>query len=270
VGLGILIPKEKVYDMAARSSFAGMWYGLLLSTAFTSFLLISGAASAYGLEGITVTRTGPSSVPAGGDVNVTIVVESSVNDIFSVTVEEQLTGSFVSSDGELVQQREPLYRPDFIRWEFLLLHGERKELQYVTKAQFPGDMIFIPTAVYLENWSDLGHSFTEPDYLEVSVLCNANGMCEADEGEDYITCPDDCTTGIGDDNCDLVEDGRCDPDCEAGYDPDCSTGAVIGGDLQGSIILIAVAAALLVIAAISAFLVIRRRKQNPLKHAPAT
>jgi hypothetical protein len=210
--------KQKRYHKFSLGHFGSVQeYTVVFACFFAVSLALAGTASA--LDAVSVTRTGPNSVSAGGDVNVTIVVESNVNQLYGVVVEEQFAGQYVSSDGELVQERDPLYRPDFIRWEFNLPPGWRKELHYVVSPYQPGIMIMIPTAVYLENAT--GEYYVEPDYLEVDVTCNGNGRCETEEGEDYLTCPGDCTTGIRDDNCDLMEDERCDPDCEAGYDPDC-------------------------------------------------
>ncbi|MBN2251731.1 MAG: hypothetical protein JW724_06635 [Candidatus Altiarchaeota archaeon] len=50
-----------------------------------------------------------------------------------------------------------------------------------------------------------------------------NGACE--EGESYLICPEDCTSGSADDYCDAMEDGVCDPDCERTVDPDCTCNA---------------------------------------------
>ncbi|MEM0330913.1 MAG: PGF-CTERM sorting domain-containing protein [Archaeoglobaceae archaeon] len=52
----------------------------------------------------------------------------------------------------------------------------------------------------------------------IKILCNANGVCE--KGESYANCPEDCETGIADDNCDGVKDDKVDPDCAPGFDPD--------------------------------------------------
>lgn len=258
---------QKHYDERGFSGRIGRTYDYTL--AFACFFAVSLvlAWTAAGLGDVTVTRAGPSSVSAGEDVNVTIVVESNVNQLYSVVVEEQFTGEYVSSDGVLVQERDPLYRPDFIRWEFNLPPGWRKELHYVVSPYQPGMMILIPTSVYLENAT--GNYYMESDYLEVDVQCNSNGRCETAEGEDYLTCPDDCTTGIRDENCDLLGDGRCDPDCEAGYDPDCGPSVPQAGGLD--YLWPALAAGAVVAFLFAAFLFFRAKgRQSSLKHAPAT
>ncbi len=53
------------------------------------------------------------------------------------------------------------------------------------------------------------------------VLCNVNGICEANEGENYLNCSQDCKSGSGDNHCDKIADGRCDPDCSRSEDQDC-------------------------------------------------
>ena len=66
--------------------------------------------------------------------------------------------------------------------------------------------------------------------VEVAELMNLNfnaSVCGDDfcaSGmENFMTCPQDCSSGEWDGYCDGVKDGRCDPDCveRGGYDPDC-------------------------------------------------
>jgi parallel beta-helix repeat protein len=77
----------------------------------------------------------------------------------------------------------------------------------------------------MTGYFDLGSSavyVSDRDYwtlpVTVTVMCNPNGTCDA--GENYVTCPEDCQTGILDDLCDMVADGFQDPDCAYGVDPD--------------------------------------------------
>jgi len=52
----------------------------------------------------------------------------------------------------------------------------------------------------------------------VKAECGS-GLC--DSGEDYKSCPDDCSSGGADGYCDGVKDGICDSDCERTGDEDC-------------------------------------------------
>ncbi len=44
-------------------------------------------------------------------------------------------------------------------------------------------------------------------------FCNNNGVCEANNKENLLSCPNDCESGTEDNYCDAVLDGKCDQDC---------------------------------------------------------
>jgi hypothetical protein len=52
-------------------------------------------------------------------------------------------------------------------------------------------------------------------------ICNKNKKCESGLGENYKTCPKDCSSGSGDGYCDGKPDGICDSDCNKEDDIDC-------------------------------------------------
>jgi len=54
------------------------------------------------------------------------------------------------------------------------------------------------------------------------VLCTINGVCS--EYENFVSCPQDCTSGSKDNYCDKEFDKRCDPDCAKDVDVDCLCG----------------------------------------------
>ena len=58
-------------------------------------------------------------------------------------------------------------------------------------------------------------------------LCNEDGTCQSERGENFISC-EDCPSGSDDDYCDAVFDYKCDLDCkEQGReekDTDCTCG----------------------------------------------
>jgi len=61
---------------------------------------------------------------------------------------------------------------------------------------------------------------------DVDCICNSDGSCEPDLGENYENCPTDCPSGSKDGLCDGIKDGICDPDCVElkEKDPDCQRG----------------------------------------------
>jgi len=65
------------------------------------------------------------------------------------------------------------------------------------------------------------------------IICNNNGEC--DDGENFLSCEQDCPLEEEDNYCLPVSEGVCDPDCIEGLDEDCSgTGSGNGSDLNGS------------------------------------
>ncbi len=92
-------------------------------------------------------------------------------------------------------------------------------------------------------------------------LCNNDGKCL--EGENFISCPQDCPLEETDGLCLAESDGICDPDCVEGLDPDCTeqtpetpeTGTKSGN--QNALLAIA---ALIALSALALFL--RKRKTN--------
>ncbi len=63
---------------------------------------------------------------------------------------------------------------------------------------------------------------------EVIDLCNEDGTCQPDRGENFLSCYQDCPSGSEDKLCDEAFDGKCDPDCKAQAreekDTDCTCG----------------------------------------------
>jgi len=64
------------------------------------------------------------------------------------------------------------------------------------------------------------------DVFEFAQLCG-DGICAANEN--FLTCPNDCRSGVKDSYCDKADDGVCDPDCTATTDSDCAKIAAMSG-----------------------------------------
>jgi len=60
----------------------------------------------------------------------------------------------------------------------------------------------------------------KPIYVKYLDFCNKNGVCE--DGENYISCKEDCPLDKNDGMCINEKDFVCDPDCLKGEDPDCN------------------------------------------------
>lgn len=66
----------------------------------------------------------------------------------------------------------------------------------------------------------------DPDCkIEFDADCKAvkcgDKICNFEQGENFLNCPQDCNSGSKDNYCDKVNDGICDPDCTKEEDSDC-------------------------------------------------
>jgi hypothetical protein len=61
---------------------------------------------------------------------------------------------------------------------------------------------------------------TSSTTTSTSIPCNRDAFCAAQFGENFRTCPEDCS-GASDGICDMQPEGLCDPDCGRGDDIDC-------------------------------------------------
>ncbi|MEA3254935.1 MAG: hypothetical protein U9Q22_03765 [Candidatus Altiarchaeota archaeon] len=75
-----------------------------------------------------------------------------------------------------------------------------------------------------DNYCDtLRDGVCDPDcsrWEDMDCICNKDAICELGI-ENYLNCPKDCPSGLGDGYCDGLVDGVCDPDCNLEKDPDC-------------------------------------------------
>jgi hypothetical protein len=106
-------------------------------------------------------------------------------------------------------------RGPYFEWNVSVGAMQNKTVYYKVNLTSPGEIMLSPTAVIFGNETIYGIPGS------INVICNQNGICEKDLGENYMTCPQDCLTGALDGLCDLMKDGRCDPDCAQGTDVDC-------------------------------------------------
>lgn len=91
------------------------------------------------------------------------------------------------------------------------------------------EMQFLLKAPYSEEATEFQIKKGTKILLEGKIeLCNEDGKCQPERGENYISCEDDCASGSNDEYCDDVFDGKCDPDCKAmgrsERDTDCTCG----------------------------------------------
>jgi hypothetical protein len=168
---------------------------------------------------VSVYRECPVSEKIGSVVQINITVENTGTIEKSITVNENVGNFEAISPKPIVPVPTPGtigLGPPYYEWNFTLPPNSKNTVSYTVKLVNPGDITLSPTTAYADGET------IYTDVCMIKVICNQNGACEADLGENYFTCSEDCPSGSADGVCDLIEDGRCDPDCASGTDPDCS------------------------------------------------
>jgi len=187
---------------------------------------------------LTIRRMAPSTAFVGQRVWVTITVENKGTDQKSIALVEQLgDADFDKSEAEFIEIRDPGPQPTqpdqaekddaprlwYYRWRMELPPGESATVAYWIVGRNPGYYVIPPAEV------TVAEEIFRLKSVDIRVGCRADGECDIRGGENYATCPQDCSTGAADNVCDFAVDGRCDPDCEIEADPDCAQGGDNGG-----------------------------------------
>lgn len=182
----------------------------------TSLIVITGITSEAG-TGVVVKKTAPQEIVKGDILPVTISVSNGFPGSITVTIRERFGGAeVVDMDGlkrntqDIIISASPYYEGSLT----IDAHSE-KSITYKIKPLYFGRFKIGATKVYTPTGKIQSNSLT------VLVKCNQNGICETDEDENAITCPEDCSPRKRDELCNPLDDGICDPDCKEGVDPDC-------------------------------------------------
>ncbi|MFC2174755.1 hypothetical protein ACFLQ2_02685 [archaeon] len=183
----------------------------------TAFLLILflGLCSAQ----LVVTQSAPATATTGEAITVDIVVENVGNEIVDVVL-EQMVGYTPLEPEPQDLGIEGFVTPLYYQWEFTLAPGDNSKVFFRERLDHAYNSYVVGSAV-----AYVGGETYESNSIRIEISCNANGVCEFEEGEQAINCPQDCAGGSEDFLCLPVEDGVCDPDCAKtteGWDPDCT------------------------------------------------
>jgi parallel beta-helix repeat protein len=111
---------------------------------------------------------------------------------------------------------------EYHTWNVTIPPQSTHTLTFTAAPKGLGYYTFAPTVAFVN-----GNAYETSSPI-VKVVCDPDGTCGA--GESYRFCPQDCTSGIQDDYCDMLWDLRIDPDCAYGMDPDHNPGADTDGD----------------------------------------
>ena len=169
---------------------------------------------------ISIKREHPETAFLGEGVEIKLIVKNDFNESLDLVVSEFLISGVEYLDSN-IQKLTLNYEGlpvSYYTWKFTLPAFSSKELVYHVKFKDLGLYSFSPASV-----SDQYGNKADSEPTSIIIKCNTNGVCE--KGESHLFCPEDCPTGVKDDNCDALVDGKCDPDCVPSYDPDCSENA---------------------------------------------
>ena len=169
---------------------------------------------------ISVYRECPVSEKIGSVAQINITVENTGTIEKSITVNENVGNFEAISPKPIIPVPTPGtigLRLPYYEWNLTLPSNSKNTVFYIVKLVNPGDVTLSPTAAYADGET------IYTDVCTIKVVCNQNGACETNLGENYFTCSEDCSSGSADGVCDLIKNGRCDPDCTLGTDQDCLT-----------------------------------------------
>lgn len=163
---------------------------------------------------MSIARLHTSEAKAGELIEIRLLVSNGENSEMKVFVTEfHVAGLGYPDPIEVKFVNYQAFKLPYYGWSLSVPAKSSKEIVYHVKASNPGAISFSPATIA----DEFGNVF-ESAPTTIKILCNANGVCE--KGESYANCPEDCETGIADDNCDGVKDDKVDPDCALGFDPD--------------------------------------------------
>ncbi len=168
---------------------------------------------------VAIYRIAPAQAPLGQKIWVTFILENGANAKKDIGIVERVgDADFDKTEATSI---ETPYGEVFwyYEWKIELPAKGNTTISYWLIPKTVGTYVISPARVDVDG---------DVSYLEarsIEIKCVADGKCDSEAGENYLTCPEDCTTGRADGICDYAADGRCDPDCEPAADPDCEAAA---------------------------------------------
>jgi hypothetical protein len=173
---------------------------------------------------VSIQREHVKTAHVGETVEVTIELQNADAEDVPLTVTEMHQVGLDYPDGlpihtrRMEKQSQPYYA-----WNVIVPGHSLTKLTYHVRKSSPGMVDF---SMVLARGPYGNHFQSAPTSL--TIVCDPDGACGP--GENSLFCPQDCTTGLADGDCDAVEDGVNDPDCAYGIDPDYDPDADSDGD----------------------------------------
>lgn len=161
----------------------------------------------------SVQRIAPEKAVIGQKVWVSFIIENRGKAVKEIRLKERLSNAeFEKNTAKYIETeyREKMY---YYEWKIRLKPKEKTIISYWLIPDKLGRHALLASEIITGN----ERMFLESRAIE--IMCRADNVCSA--GENYLTCAEDCATGIKDNICDFAEDGKCDEDCEKESDKDC-------------------------------------------------
>ena len=173
---------------------------------------------------ITIERIHKENAGVGEEIEITLKVTNRGDEDVELAVSEvhRPDVDYLDPIEKKILKYQALKIPYYL-WEISLPANTDQEIKYHIKVESPRIITF-PAASVSDQY---GNQF-ESNPTIITIACIPDGKC--DPGENFLNCPEDCTTGLEDGVCDAVEDGINDPDCSYGTDPDYDPDADTDGD----------------------------------------
>ena len=168
-------------------------------------------------DDIAITRDIQKEIQYGNELKVTLTITNNVQARKTLELRERLPLNV-----DLIEPKEPSERRMFnavevffLQWTIALEPSEKKVISYTIKPNKVGDYTIVG-AEALDLVTETAYNGLQSQF---DVLCSQDNVCNLDIGENYQTCPSDCSTGLQDGICNAIIDNQCDLDCTK--DPDC-------------------------------------------------
>ena len=249
---------------------------LCLSTPSIAYASVETASEEFGA--LTFRRIAPESAYLGQEIWIVMEIENRGNQDLSVSFAEKLgEAEFDKRQAKSIQVSDPgpggVPASDgqagltlwYYEWQIELPPGKSATLSYWLLPRVPGTYVISPAEMNIDG--EIFHTKSRT----IQFKCRADAKCDVNMGENVLTCPEDCFTGMADGFCDAANDGRVDPDCEEGFDPDAaailptvtaSPAKTPATDITPYLVLIGAFIAVLAVIVIVVVLILRERRST--------
>lgn len=161
----------------------------------------------------------PAAPKTGAVITITISILNDGSQQASFILEEALPSGIT-----LVEPAKPYETKQrdgitlsLLKWNILASPGRVASVSYKLKPTKPGQLTFQPVKII----DTATGAIITGESNELTVFCSPDRNC--DKAENYLNCPQDCSTGASDGICNPIQDLICDLDCTKGADSDCKS-----------------------------------------------